>query len=152
MKTWLPLLLKLELKTVAYISGKRDGACNLESGSPSPVQRWRALFLEAACFREAGERSLGSRYPGAPGVESVMSGAQPEGCTYGASPSWQQTSGVGKAWVSDPHHFLRRQMQAEGGIWGNFGFVRRSHPLEVAGGLCRVQSLGTTGVEALDRQ
>lgn len=35
MKSWLSLLLKLELKTVACISGKRDGACNLESGRPS---------------------------------------------------------------------------------------------------------------------
>ena len=43
-------------------------------------------------------------------------------------------------------------MQGEGGIWGNFGFVRLFHPPGTAGGRCRVQALGTTGVEAVDRQ
>lgn len=49
--------------------------------------------------RGRGEREPGLQAP--PGPQSGVSDewSEPEGCTYGAS-SWQQTSGVGKAWVS----------------------------------------------------
>ena len=86
------------------------------------MQQWRALFLEAACFQEEGERSLGSRYPGAPGVESVMSGAQPGGCTTGLLP-----------------HGSKHQE------WEKLGFLIR---IIYLGGKCRVKGAfgGTLGL------
>ena len=151
MKAWLSLLLKMELKTGLHLRQERWGlqlrirksfpcaamACLISGGSLLPRGRREESGLQVP-------QCLGS------GVSDEWSAARR--LHYGASPSWQRTSGVGKAWVSDLHHLLRWQMQGEGGIWGNFGFVRLFHPLEMAGGLCRVQSLGTIGVEAMDRQ
>ena len=123
MKSWLSLLLKLELKTVACISGKRDGACNLESGRPSLCSDG---VPGGSLLRRGRRESLGSRYPLCPRSGGSDEWRAARGLHRGASPSWQQTSGAGKAWVSDPHHLLRWQTQGEGVIWGNFGFVRLS--------------------------
>lgn len=117
MKTWLPLLLKLELKTGLHLRQERWGL-QLRIRKSFPCAAMACLISGGSLLPRGRREESGLQVPPGPrsGVSDEWSAARR--LHYGASPSWQQTSGVGKAWVSDLHYFHRRQMQAEGGIWG----------------------------------
>lgn len=131
---------------------QRDGACNLESGSPSLCSSgvphsWRQLASER---KERGVWAPGA--PCAPGVGAVTRGEQPGDCTVGLLPHGSKHQEWEKLGFLTRIIYLSGKRRVRGAFGGTLGLLRLFHPPETAGGLCRVQGLGSIGIEAVDRQ